>query len=187
VYLVGRFPKRVIAFNNHLRHRMNTEDISTAVLEYENGAQISLHADTIQLPVSEWWMLHGNNGTLRLEGDEITIQRLDPDLSTAIYHAAGTTKPSPADVRTCVYAGQGEDRKHAGVMQDFVDAILFGRAPQVGGQWALRCVELHAAIIMSAATGRAVDLPVDHAQYDALLDELKAREKFASQREHCLA
>src|SRR5205807_9722619 len=137
----------------------------------ENGAQISMHADTIQLPTSEWWMIHGNNGTLRLEGNQVTLERLDPDLSTAIHRAAGTTKPSPAEVRTCIYAGEGEDLKHEGMMQDFVDAIHFDRAPMVTGQWALRCVELQAAIITSAMTGRAVDFPVDHAEYDGLMEE----------------
>jgi UDP-N-acetyl-2-amino-2-deoxyglucuronate dehydrogenase len=173
MHLVGRFPKRVIAFNNRLRHRMSTEDISTAILEYENGAQITLHADTIQLPTGESWCLHGNNGTLRLEGDSVTVQSVEPDLVTATHRAAGTTKPSPAEVRTCVHGGEGEDLKHAGVIQDFVDAVRFGRDPMVDGEWALRCVELHATIITSAATGRAVNFPVDHAAYDALLDELK--------------
>jgi hypothetical protein len=73
------------------------------------------------------------------------------------------------------------------MMQDFVDAIHFDRAPMVTGQWALRCVELQAAIITSAITGRAVDFPVDHAEYDRLMEELIAREKFGSRREQCVA
>ncbi len=105
MHLVGRFPKRVIAFNNRLRHRMNTEDISTAALEYENGAQITMHADTIQLPISEWWTLHGNNGTLRLEGNEKET-KLPCSASIPTFQPPFTTRreqPNPRP-RTCARA-----------------------------------------------------------------------------------
>jgi predicted dehydrogenase len=172
MHLVGKFPRRVIAFNSTLRHRMQTEDSSTAVLEYEGGAQVMMHADTIQLPTSEWWGIHGDRGTLRLDEDKVTLTTFDPDLPTAIASAPGTSKPALVQSTVETSRGEGEDSRHLGMIQDFVDAVRAGRDPLVGGVWALKCVELQAAIITSAMTGRAVDFPPDHAEYDKLLHRL---------------
>jgi len=172
MFLAGGFPKRVVAFNSHCRHRMQTEDISTAVLEYDGGAQIMLHCDTIQLPTQECWSLHGDNGTIHIQDRQVTLRRITPDLPTAINTGPGTTKPAKVKVDTETFNLNDEDLKHGGMVEDFVDAVRGNHAPIVGGDWALRCVELHAAIITSAVTGKAVNFPPDHAEYDALLKKL---------------
>lgn len=52
---------------------------------------------------------------------------------------------------------------HRGVIQDFVDSIRYERPPRVGGREGRAAVELCEACLVSARTGRAVDLPLSHA------------------------
>ena len=172
MHLVGSFPRRVAAFASTLRHRIQTEDAATAILEYENGAQVAVHADTIQLPISEWWAINGDRGTLVVDEKHITLKTIDPDLPQAIADGDGSTKPAAVKCNVQVFDSHGEDPKHLGMMQDFVDAVLDSRPPIIDGPWALKCVELHAAIIAAAATGRYVDFPPDHAEYDQLIKRL---------------
>ncbi|MGE0609443.1 MAG: Gfo/Idh/MocA family protein [Pirellulales bacterium] len=49
---------------------------------------------------------------------------------------------------------------HIGVIQDFVDSILEGRPPHVGGAEGRAAVEICEACLRSAQTGQAVDLPL---------------------------
>jgi predicted dehydrogenase len=49
---------------------------------------------------------------------------------------------------------------HIGVMQEFVDSIVEGRPPQVGGAEGRAAVEICQACLISARTGQAVDLPL---------------------------
>jgi len=173
MHLLGAFPRRVVAMNNRLRHRMQTEDIATAILEFDGGAQAALHADTIGLPPSEWWAIWGDRGNLRMEDRQVVLRQIDPDVPGAIASGHATTEPVPVEVTQRVFDETGPDSKHLGMMQDFVDAVCQGRQPMVGGPWALKCVELHAALILSAATGRAVDFPPDYDEYDALIERLR--------------
>jgi predicted dehydrogenase len=48
---------------------------------------------------------------------------------------------------------------HIGVLQEFVDSILEKRPPRVGGAEGRAAVEICQACLISARTGRAVDLP----------------------------
>lgn len=49
---------------------------------------------------------------------------------------------------------------HIGVVQEFVDSILEKRPPRVGGAEGRAAVEICEACLISARTGRAVDLPL---------------------------
>jgi len=49
---------------------------------------------------------------------------------------------------------------HIGVVQEFVDSILEKRPPRVGGAEGRAAVEICQACLISARTGRAVDLPL---------------------------
>jgi predicted dehydrogenase len=175
MYLLGSFPKRVVAFNATLRHKIQTEDLFTAILQYDNGAQATVHADTIQLPISEWWSIHGDRGTLRVDEHQVTLNGIEPDLVSAIAGGDGSTKPAAVHCEREVFTPKEPDPKHVGMVQDFVDAVREGRPPLVSGAWGLQCVELHAAIIASALEGEAVEFPPDHGKYDQLLERLAAQ------------
>ncbi len=60
------------------------------------------------------------------------------------------------------------------LFQSFIDAILDGGDPITDGATALRSLELINAIILSGVRKEVVDLPLDRARYDELLEELKA-------------
>jgi len=49
---------------------------------------------------------------------------------------------------------------HRGVVQDFVDSVRHDHPPRVGAREGRAAVELCEACLISARTGRAVDLPL---------------------------
>lgn len=51
---------------------------------------------------------------------------------------------------------------HIGVIQEFVDSILEGRPPKIGGAEGRAAVEICEACIRSARTGQAISLPIAH-------------------------
>ena len=62
---------------------------------------------------------------------------------------------------------------HRPAIDDFARAIIEDREPAITGEDALGSQELVAAITLSGCRGEQVSLPVDRAEYDALLAELR--------------
>jgi hypothetical protein len=61
---------------------------------------------------------------------------------------------------------------HSILMDSFIDAILNGGEPIVSAESARSSVELINALILSAMRKKVVDLPIDPAEYDCLIQEL---------------
>ncbi len=53
---------------------------------------------------------------------------------------------------------------HIGVIQEFVDSILEGRPPKIGGAEGRAAVEICQACLLSAKTGQAISLPIATSQ-----------------------
>ena len=69
------------------------------------------------------------------------------------------------------------------LMDSFVNAVLHGGEPMVGGESARRTLELANAITLSAMRRKTVDLPLDREEYDQLFEELSAgRSRLAKSR-----
>ena len=58
-------------------------------------------------------------------------------------------------------------------IRDSCKAIQEGRDPLVTGEEGARAQELVAAITLSGCTGKKVELPVDRAEYDELMESLQ--------------
>ena len=79
---------------------------------------------------------------------------------------------SPSDTEA-TFEFEDVGRTHRPAIDDFARAIIEDREPAITGEDALGAQELVAAITLSGCRAEQVRLPVDRAEYDALLTELR--------------
>ena len=164
-------PRKVHAFASFgKRHPIEVEDEVTAYLEYASGATGTFVTTTGEYPGTNRLEIAGDRGRIVLEGD-----RLSQDRTVVRVTDYSRTSPErfkgPDLWRSEVLAGsRGE--QHAGIIQNFVDAVADGApliAPAAEG---IRSVELANAMLYSALEGRTIDLPLDGAAYEGRLKAL---------------
>ena len=61
------------------------------------------------------------------------------------------------------------------MIRDFIMSIIENRPPLVDGVEGRKSLEISNAIILSSVRGKTVELPLDRAEYDAVLEELIAK------------
>ena len=133
-------------------HRIESEDVLTAVLRFESGATGAIEASTAFWPgYAERIEIHGTKGTAILTGDRLTAWDVHDD--------AGEVAPVSRDV-----ASGASDPMAISLdpferqFLDFADAIRTGRPPLVSGEEGYQALELVDAIYRSCRTGDKVAL-----------------------------
>ena len=112
-------------------HRMETEDLVSAAVQFRNGALGVVHATTAAYPgFPERIELIGTKGTALLEGTSLRAQFTDGTSSEVKTESgAGGTGADPMAF---------PHDWHRGVLSDFLDALEHDREPRVNGAEALR-------------------------------------------------
>lgn len=169
-HLAG-MPTQVVAWNRTIRHSIEVEDTSMAMLAWENGAMGTIFFSTAEAGRRRMEIV-GTGGILNIsEGGAITFQRYEPNLVEHILHSPERFA-APKIVEETVALNDGEG-KHVEVYADLHNAILHGTQVRADGYEGRMSLELANAIIYSSYTGREVSLPLDRAGYSVLLNELK--------------
>lgn len=171
-------PQRVQAHCQFGRfHDIEVEDSVTAFLEYPGGAIGTFATSTGEAPGFNRLEIAAERGCIVLENGRLTWRRNEIPASEYSHSTALRYNPPPLWNIEIPLSGNGE--QHNGVLKNFVDAILDQKpliAPAAEG---LHSVELANAMLMSTFLGRAIDLPLDAAAYEALLCEKIAQSKGA--------
>ena len=169
-YLAG-MPSRVVAWNRTLRHQIQVEDTSMAMLEWANGALGNIFFSTAEAGTRRIEMV-GTRGILNIsETGELRFQRYEPDLVEHINHSPERfAAPALIDETIALAAGLG---KHVEVYADLHRAITTKGTPRADGVAGRMSLELANAIIYSSYTNQVVELPLDRAAYGALLAQLQ--------------
>jgi predicted dehydrogenase len=134
-------------------HAIEVEDTAVAVLEFASGALGTLEAATSAFPgYSRRIELTGSNGTLILDGDNLTaIDLQDARDDERPTRPAGVTASAASPVVADATA-------HVRVLEDFISAIAQHTAPCCDGPGGRQSVTLIEAIYQSARSGRPVDI-----------------------------
>lgn len=109
-------------------HRMESEDVISAVLRYRSGATGILQASTAFWPgYSERIEIHGTKGSAIVTGDRLTLWDVPPDTG------------EPAPISTQSQSGASDPmaislESFERQFKDFANAIRIGRNPLVGGK-----------------------------------------------------
>ena len=129
-------------------HNIESEDVVSAVIRYENGATGVIQASTaIQPGYPERIELHGTKGTAIVTGDKLTTWDVKdddgepPPLDKLV--ASGASDPMAISVESF-------ERQ----FRDIGDAIATGRKPLVSGEEGYQALVLVEAIYRSCRTGQ---------------------------------
>ena len=174
---LGGLPSRVTAQTATRRHDIEVEDEASAMLEYENGAIGYYHTSTTEAPTTEYMEFCGETGKLVISNGKLTLWTLEMPVQVFSDTSEGMWA-SPRAVEEEIVLEERESG-HAAVIRNFARSILYDEpliTPGVEGIWT---VEFINALILSGKKGRPVDIPVDHEEYEAFIEEMRrsSREK----------
>jgi len=175
-------PKRIYAVcRTQIHDNIEVEDTATAILEYPNGAQGMVHFNTVTVPGVSRTAVYGTKGALVLE-DGIKYWRSEPPVDEHVKQYAGpNVYGRPEWVEEPLELPESRGR-HAGLVENFCKAILHDEPLVCSGEEGLRSLEFANAMTLSSYTGKPVDLPLDPAEYDALMEKLQKAGKAAAHR-----
>jgi predicted dehydrogenase len=136
---------RITALSDRLLHpQIEAEDTLVATLRFQNGALGVIEAATSVYPGFKRRLeITGTEGTVVLEGDNLSVWALRDK------------SPNPLPAGTEISDGSGNAMAiscegHRRVMEDFAEAIRYGRSPRVDGRSGRTSLELVRALYESA-------------------------------------
>jgi UDP-N-acetyl-2-amino-2-deoxyglucuronate dehydrogenase len=133
-------------------HKIESEDVVNAVMQFANGATGVLQASTAFWPgYTERTEFHGTKGTAIVSGDKLTTWDVEDDFG------------EPAPVAKDVASGASDPmaislEPFERQFLDFADAIAKGRKPLVAGEEGYQALEVVDAVYRSCRTGAKVVL-----------------------------
>jgi len=163
-------PKRVIATVDTREHRIEVENTANAILDYGNGKTGYIYATTAEAPGMEQLIVAGYKGTLIAADGKLRFGKLSAHLKKhMLQNRAHMEMPRCdwKDVPLPKIAGT-----HIAIVRAFVGHILRGTDMAATGKEGINELELSNAIHLSGFTGKPVDIPVDAAKIERLLNKL---------------
>ena len=171
-------PKSVTAFCDVAKyHDIEVEDDATIYARYENGAVGTFITTTGEYPGTNRLEIAGECGKLVLEEGVLKWWKLSENEKNARF-ATGSNSPK-LEIEYSEYRPERPETAHAGILQNFTNAILFGEPLLSPGEDGLNQLTLTNAAYLSEWTGnREIELPLDTERYDCELDARTLRSKY---------
>lgn len=175
-------PVEVTAWCREARyHRIEVEDDATLLVRYSNGAMGQFITTTGEYPGTNRLEIVGDLGKLVLENGSMRWWRLHEPEPQVRFGAKESFANIGMDETEIV--PEGPETAHAGILQNFANAILRGEALISPGEDGVKELTLSNAAYMSQWLGNSpVPIPFDTAQFDALLAERAAGSGYRAER-----
>lgn len=155
-WTTGLMPRRIRAFCHEGKyHHIEVEDDVTVYVEYENGATGVFIASTGEALGTNRFEIVGDKGKLVAEHNTLTFYRLN-QIEKPLK---GSFDKPHIEKRTVPI--EGEDLKHGGMIQNWVDGITKKTPLIAPGEEGLKSVELINGIYLSSWLNKTVQYPVD--------------------------
>lgn len=171
-WVLGQMPTKVHGFCHYGKwHDIEVEDDVTAYFEYANGATGVFITTTGEAPGTNRFEVSGSKGKLICEGDTLWHYKNERDnIEVCKTSDKGFDTPKCEKV---VVETDGKNPQHAGIINNFANALLGLEELFVEGVEGINGVELMNAIELSGwKQGAEITLPVNEDEY---LEELNAR------------
>jgi len=169
-------PVRIRAFCHFGKHRdIEVEDDVTAYVEYANGGTGVFITTTGEAPGTNRFEVTGDRGKIVIEDGRLTFWRLresERDFNARYRGAFGSPEHWKCEVPI-----HGTSSEHAGIMQNFVDAIRNGTALIAPGEEGIHGLTISNAMHLSTWLDDWVELPLNEDLY-----ELELRKRIESSR-----
>lgn len=177
-WVLGEMPTSVRAFCHYGKwHDIEVEDDVTAYFEFPSGMTGVFITSTGETPGVNRLEISGTKGMLVVENDKLRMCKLASDSQETSKTAKVWTKDIDCewiDVET-----DGENPKHAGIINNFANALLGTEELFVPGTEGIKMVELMNAMELSGWNdGEKIILPVDEERYLKELNAHRAVSRF---------
>jgi predicted dehydrogenase len=134
------------------RHKIESEDVVSALVRYASGATGVIQASTAMWPgYTERIEIHGTKGTAVIAGDKLAAWDIDNDSGEAPPLVKNVVSGSSDPMAIPLEPFERQFR-------DFGEAIRAGRKPLVSGEEGYRALELVLSVYRSCREGRVVEL-----------------------------
>lgn len=172
---LGGLPSKVTAYTATTMHRIEVEDVASAILSYSNGATGYIYCSTTEAPGTNFFELSGERGKLRVTDQQLRFWEIPAGVrgysdSTDQMWGGPETREVEIELPDC-------DRGHIAVLRNMANHLLRGDPLLTPGIEGINSVELINAMILSGYVGEPVSIPVDRARYDAFLAERVAESR----------
>jgi len=169
-------PKKVRAFCYRGKyHKIEVEDDATIFAEYENGATATFITSTGECPGTNRLEITGDKGKLVLEGGKLHLWTLpEPERKFCFTCKDGFFTPETTYKEILP---EGMETAHRGIIQNFVNAILYGEPLIASGFEGINELLISNAAYLSAWTNDFVTIPFDEELFDKMLHSLAENEK----------
>lgn len=172
IWLGGR-PTRVQARVETRLHRITVEDTVEAMIDYGNGHTGWLYTTTAEWPGENRLEFTGEKGKLVIQDRTLLLYRMKRSIREETASLSMWGKPEGEWETIAV---EPQPAGHPVVVRQFARAIRLGEPLVATGEDGRNALELANALLLSGYRGKAVNLPVDRAEYDAFLAEKRAAE-----------
>jgi predicted dehydrogenase len=137
-----------------INHKIETEDFTSSVVKFKNGAVVTLVSTTCAYPgLGTDIQITGTDGSIHIDGSRLLVWKIKSDRMKEeeaemleIYGGGGTIAASD---HTIV-------RGHDYMVQDMIDAVRFDRDPMIGPMEATKAVRIINAVYESARTRKEI-------------------------------
>lgn len=137
-----------------LNHNIETEDFTSSVVKFKNGAIVNLISTTCAYPgFGTDIQISGTDGSIHIDGDKLLVwrikgERMNEEEAEMLEKYGGGGTIAAAD-HTIV-------RGHDFMVQDMIDAVRFNRGPKIAPIEATKAVRIINAVYESAQTGKEI-------------------------------
>ena len=171
-------PKSLVGFCDIAKyHDIEVEDDATIYARYANGAVGTFITTTGEYPGTNRLEIAGELGKIVIEEGTLKWWRLR-ESEKGIRFSADSNSPAINMDYEEIRPSERETA-HAGILQNFTNAILFGESLISPGADGLNQLELtNAAYLSSWLSNREIELPLDADRYDCELDARALRSKY---------
>ncbi len=173
-------PARVQALTLTRLHQIEVENTAVSILDYENGKAGWFYISTADTLDGERIEISGDLGALVWQDGQLRHFEAAQPMPQHLKSASFMFEPVGGKWRDVeiLAALQNEPQGHREVVRAFARAVQTGNASLIiaSGEDGLASLELANAMMLSGHCGHAVELPLDRARYETLLQSLRARE-----------
>ncbi|HEX7632190.1 MAG TPA: Gfo/Idh/MocA family oxidoreductase [Lacunisphaera sp.] len=158
-------PQQVRAFCHFGKyHPIEVEDEVTAYLEFPNGATGVFITSTGEAPGSNRLEIVGDLGRVVFEGDRLQFTR--NTIGTAEFSKTSSNGFAAPPTEEVQLVADGHGRQHAGILQNFTEAILDGTPLLAPAEEGIQSVELANAMLLSSWLNRTIELPMNGQMFE---------------------
>jgi len=182
-WVVGKMPKTVRGFCQYGKwHDIEVEDEVTAFFTYDNGATGVFITTTGEAPGTNRFEVSGTKGKLLAENCKIMWYKNEQGSDEVI--ATSTEGFTPPKCEIIEVETDGQSPQHAGIINNFANAILGIEEQFVQGVEGINGVELMNAIELSGwNNGEEITLPVNEERYLEELNKHRANSRLKEDKD----